>query len=474
VKGALLWRGASSVLLASALVFTASAQTPSAAGDNPPPYKSLRFDENYLYLQDPARRGDVWDPLKYIPLASDPHTYLSLGGELRERGEYFSAPLFGLRGGGADAYLLHRLLLSGDLHITDDFRAFVQLGNHLEAEKDKPLSQADVDRFDLQQAFIDLHLPFAPDAGIDPTVRAGRQEMAFGSQRLVSVRESPNIRRSFDGFRVFDTIGGARVDAFVTRPVLLKQGFFDDEPNHSQAFWGLYGTVPLPFGPGDGIDLYYLGLDNETARFGTVSGAEHRQTLGVRLFGAHHGWDWDYEAVGQFGNLAGEDIRAWTVATNTGFTLEDLPWKPRLGMKANIASGDHNPADHTLGTFNPLFPKLNYFNEASIFSPGNFFDFNPEITVKPRPDVTVAIGWDFLWRESTRDAVYVNPFTPLAGTAGVGGKRIGDQVSLEVIWQADRHIQVFGSYVHFNAASAITAIRGRDVDFGMLSVAYKF
>ena len=209
MKGALLWRCASSVLLAGALVFTASAQTPSAAGDTPPPYKSLRFDENYLYLQDPARRGDVWDPLKYIPLASDSHTYLSLGGELRERGEYFSAPLFGLRGGGADAYLLHRLLLSGDLHVTDDFRAFVQLGNHIEAEKDKPLSQADVDRFDLQQAFVDVRLPFAPDAGIDPTVRAGRQEMAFGSQRLVSVRESPNIRRSFDGFRVFDTIEGS-------------------------------------------------------------------------------------------------------------------------------------------------------------------------------------------------------------------------------------------------------------------------
>ena len=116
---------ASPVLLAGALAFTASAQTPPAAGDIPPPYKSLRFDENYLYLQDPARRGDVWDPLKYIPLASDPHTYLSLGGELRERGEYFSAPLFGLRGGGADAYLLHRLLLSGDLHITDNFRAFI-------------------------------------------------------------------------------------------------------------------------------------------------------------------------------------------------------------------------------------------------------------------------------------------------------------------------------------------------------------
>src|SRR4051812_35107084 len=51
---------------------------------------------------------------------SDPHTYLSLGGELRERGQLLLGPLFGLRAGGADAYLLHRLLLSGDLHSDAD------------------------------------------------------------------------------------------------------------------------------------------------------------------------------------------------------------------------------------------------------------------------------------------------------------------------------------------------------------------
>src|SRR3954451_20364672 len=125
-----------------------------AAGGGPPGYKSLRYEEDYRYLGDPSRRADLWDPIKYIPLGDDPEIYLSLGGEVRERGEYFSAPQFGVRGGGADAYLLHRLLLSGDLHLGQDLRAFAQLGNHLEAGKDAPLSQTDLDRFDLQQAFV--------------------------------------------------------------------------------------------------------------------------------------------------------------------------------------------------------------------------------------------------------------------------------------------------------------------------------
>jgi len=35
-----------------------------AGGDKPPPYKHLRYDEDYRYLRDPSRRTDFWDPLK--------------------------------------------------------------------------------------------------------------------------------------------------------------------------------------------------------------------------------------------------------------------------------------------------------------------------------------------------------------------------------------------------------------------------
>ena len=38
-----------------------------------------------------------------------------------------------------------------------------------------------------------------PGSALNPTLRIGRQEMSYGSSRLVSVREGPNVRRSFDG-----------------------------------------------------------------------------------------------------------------------------------------------------------------------------------------------------------------------------------------------------------------------------------
>src|SRR4051812_32140759 len=53
-----------------------------------PPLTPLRYGEDYSYLADPAARsGAWWEPLKYIPLGSDPDFYLSLGGEARVRYE---------------------------------------------------------------------------------------------------------------------------------------------------------------------------------------------------------------------------------------------------------------------------------------------------------------------------------------------------------------------------------------------------
>lgn len=449
------------------------AQPAATSTGGPPAYELLRYEEDYRYLHDPRARTDFWDPIKYIPLGDDPGTYLSLGGELRERFEYYSAPGFGLLGEEADGYLLHRVLLHADLYVGDNLRTFVQVGNHLEAGRDA-VSAIYVDRLDLQQGFVDVRLPIASASDIDPILRAGRQEMAFGSQRLVAIRDAPNVRRSFDGFRLGDTIDDMRIDGFATRPVLLEEDIFDDEPDHDQAFWGVYSTLPVTPIRGLNADIYYLGFENEQAQFGTVAGDEQRHSIGARLFGATAGWDWDWEALGQLGTFAGQDIGAWTVATDTGYTFRDTSWTPRVGLKADIASGDHDPRDGTLGTFNALFPKLAYFNEAALLAPANLFDVQPSLSVKPTDNLTLTAGWDFVWRETTNDAVYVAPLTPVAGTAGRGGRFIGHQASFDVLWQLDRHMQIKASYVHFDVGSALRAGGGRDVDFGMISAAYMF
>ena len=98
--------------------------------------------------------------------------------------------------------------------------------------------------------------------------------------RLVDVREGPNIRLSFDGGRAFYQSPDIRVDAFVVRPVVPEPGVFDDYPDHGQAFWGLYGVMPVRAVPDLHADLYYLGLDRRKAAFDLGVADQTVQSLG--------------------------------------------------------------------------------------------------------------------------------------------------------------------------------------------------
>jgi hypothetical protein len=50
---------------------------------------------------------------------------------------------------------------------------------------------------------------------------------------------------------------------------------------------------------------------------------------------------------------------------------------PDVTVRFNVVSGDRNPRDNHLGTFNALFPKGKYFGELSPVGPTNIVSLNP-------------------------------------------------------------------------------------------------
>jgi hypothetical protein len=102
-----------------------------------------------------------------------------------------------------------------------------------------------------------------------------------------------------------------------------------------------------------------------------------------------------------FGN---DDILAWTAASDTGWTFANAPAKPRVFLRADIASGDHGGSN--LGTFNPLFPRGAYFNDAALIGPQNLMDLQPGIDFMLTKSLKLTTSCDFVWRESLDDGVY--------------------------------------------------------------------
>lgn len=368
--------------------------TVTAAASSPPAYERLRQDENWSAW---CRDNVDSDEYAYKCLRPTKDSLLSVGGEGRWRYAVTNGANWQDETDGSDGAFLQRYVVFADWRLSPSFRIYSQLYSALSAGFEQGPSPLDENRLSFQQAFVQ----FSGDERWQ--VRLGRQELALGSGRLVDAREGPNVRRRYDLLRLTSYVKSWQVDAFVGRPWQISQGSFDDRLDHNQAIWGMYAVNNEHSWPK--FDVYYLGYRNNEANYLQGSGEEHRHTLGTRLWGTNGGVTLNWEIALQFGRFNEQDIRAWTIASDTRFALKRYTLTS-VGVSANVASGDKNSDDNTLGTFNPLFPRGNYFSELAILGPRNFYNVQPYLTFQPHSAVEVTSAVNFYWRLSTDDGVY--------------------------------------------------------------------
>lgn len=473
-------------------------------GGQPPPwviprYRLLREEEDWSYLADPKMRGhDPFDPMKYIGLGKPEQWYLTLGGEAREWFESYKNENWGVlpfRPPDADdlepehnAYLKQRYMFHGDFHLGPRVRMFGQLKSSvLTGRTGGPRPIIDSDELDVNQAFVDVNVLLTRQRTPRVTLRVGRQEMHFGTGRLVSAREGPNVRAPFDGFRVIARVGAWRVDNWAVKPVITlgkgvryppfpvnrnlepARGYFDDRPDEDQKFWGTFATGAvrgLPFN----IDAYYLGLKRKTGIYAQGIGPEKRNTIGGRIwhggvpFVLGRGWDYDLEYAYQFGKFGPGprlgvtfpflqfpegDIRAWTIATQTGYTFNSVPTQPRIAVNAGITTGDKDPTDPDLQTFFTPYPNGRSFGAAQQNGPLNIQGLRPNITIQLPRRASVTVDAYFFWRYSRNDGIYSIPGLLLRPGDLTRSRYIGTQPGLELNWPVNKHLTMTGLFAYF-------------------------
>lgn len=438
-------------------------------------YKLLREDENWSFLQNPGLRQDFWDPIKYIPLRKDRDDwYVTLGGEVREVWEQIGNDNWGQQP-YQNGYLNERYVFFSDLHYGKHVRTFLDLKSGLNSFRRGGPRPIDEKKLDFQSGFLELSAG-SPSKSIQ--VRVGRHELEYGSGRVVDVREGPNVRLSFDGVLVKSKIDAWQVDGFAVRPDRDNPGFFDNVPNHSVGFWGVYAARYSP--SKSSVELYYLGLDRKSATFERGTAHEVRHSIGARIARpvatTRAGWDFDDEGLYQFGAFGSGNIRAWTVGTETGYRFPNAPLKPRFSVKADISSGNHQGSS-ALGTFNPIFPKGNYFGVLATTGPGpiNFVDIHPHVETALPHNVSASFDWIVQWRESLDDGVYSVPGNLIVASGGSKARYVGNRPGTEIKWQANRHLWFQADYGVFYAGQFLKdAGPGRNLNYWALWSGYKF
>jgi hypothetical protein len=155
-----------------------------------------------------------------------------------------------------------------------------------------------------------------------------------------------------------------------------------------------------------------------------------------------------------------------------GYTFSDIPLQPRLGIQADAASGDRRPGDGTLGTFNPLFPNGYYFTLAGFTGYTNLIHLKPSLTIKPASNVTLMAAVGLQWRQTTADAIYVQPNTPIPGTAGQLGRWSGAYGHVRADWNITSNLTAAIEAVHFEVGDAIRRAGGHNGDYVGVQLGY--
>jgi hypothetical protein len=427
-----------------------------------PAMEADRAKEDWSPFAEPKLRTQPLDRLKYIPLfSSNPDSYISLGLNLREIFEVSDAPAFGtVPANPKDSYWLQRAQFHIDFHLNDNWQVFTQFED-LRALDKTAVGPNDANQLDLRLAFIGYTQE--TDAGTF-SARAGRQDFAFDLERFISVRDGPNVRQSFDAVWAGWETDAWRFYGLISQPVDYRDyEAFDDRSNSGVLFSG--ARVERQLSPTIEASAYYALYQRKAANFLTASGDEDRHILDIRSTGKYADFDWDVEAMGQVGKVGSADIVAWAVGARAGYTFQDVNWSPRIGLQLDMASGDRDAGDGTLGTFNPLFPNGFYFSLGGHTGYTNLIHLKPSITVQPTENLTLMAGVGLLWRQTTDDAVYNLPSIPVTETAGKGAPWTGAYAQLRADYKFNPNLTGSVEAVHYEVGSTLRDAGGHDSNY---------
>ena len=205
------------------------------------------FESNWGYLDGevPDIEKDWFDRLKRIH-PNDNWT-MTFGGEVRFRWENVVSQFYREFN---ENYWLNRERLYGDFWYRDAVRGYIEFISAEKHGQNDPTVFTDVNKADLLNAFFDFRI----DQGYDEDrayFRIGRQELNFGSQRLISTLDWANTRRTFQGVKILKRTEQYDVDLFWVQPVQINTGQFDSV-NPAVSFAGWWNTWrPDPAVSGD-------------------------------------------------------------------------------------------------------------------------------------------------------------------------------------------------------------------------------
>ena len=429
-------------------------------------FEQMRYNEDYSGLKKDTIRN-WYHELKYKRISKN--AYVSFGGDFRTQYLIMVNESWNPDLRDDDGYLLTRWLFHADLHLSRNVRVYAELQSAL-ANSREILLPVEENPLKLHQLFVD-YKPFI-EAPI--TFRIGRQEVSYGSARLISLRDSPNTRRSFNGVKAIFSGDNIKTDVFYLHAVVDKVGIFDDTSSPDLRLWGTFSDITtskkeLHF------NFYYLGFYNKNAIFYDGAGTEKRHTFASRFFGNRGRWWYELEGGYQFGSIRNRRIAAWSVALGSSYHFPSTKYTPEIGLKADLISGDRDNTDNTQQSLNTMFGPGAYFGMAAPIAPSNLMDIHPSVKLYVSEKAVFTCDYAFLWRYSSGEGIYRPNMIPFFEHNDASSRYIGSQISGILSYSANKHVVLLTGLSWFDSGAYLREVStGENIVFGFASAQIKF
>jgi len=369
--------------------------------------------------------------------------WLRVRGEFRERVEGFDGA--GFVKDRRDLYYLSRLRVNATVTASPRLSFQVQAQDARVARKTVgPVGTPFKAPFDLRMAFADVGDAKAPVA-----VRVGRQELAFGEQRLVGHVSWLNAARTFDAAKVTIRRPAFTVDAFGASVVRILDGPWDRSGSGNR-FAGAYGTTTklIPLGTVEPYVFWRrdVSLRTETATVGDLG----QTTIGMRLAGRMPGrLDYGVEVAAQRGSLGTDDVSAWAGHWQVRETLPGAG-AVRVTGEYNYATGDADPSDGVRGTFDHLYPTPHdKYGLANQIGWKNIHHARTGVEFTPVKGLPITANYHSWWLAEKRDGIYTAVGAPLARViAGAASRHVGQEIDAQVSRVLMPQLQLAAGYAH--------------------------
>jgi hypothetical protein len=305
---------------------------------------------------------------------------------------------------------------------------------------------------DVRTAFTDLGASNARVA-----LRVGRQELAFGEQRLVGHVSWLNAARTFDAGRATIRSKKATVDLFAASVVRILPGEWDKSGNGNR-FYGAYATTPALVPRGTVEPYVFHRRDQNVLGETGVRATMQQTTAGARWVGTIPGrFEYGIEAAHQSGSVGADTISAWA----SHLQLKTPAFGPALRVTGeyNYATGDRDRTDGTRGTFDQLYPTPHdKYGLADQVGWRNIHHVRGGLEVGRIKGWPIAANAHTWWLANTADALYLASGAELARLpAGATARHVGYELDVQVTRALTPQLQLAAGYAYIRPGAFLKA-----------------